>query len=455
MSVEITDRSALPYSAVCYITVTFPNGFRARGSGVVVGSNDVLTAMHVVYSAPDGGCASSITINPGADSEPFMPSLGSFSDVGSREGRTANWDRDGDGLLLESESQNDLALLGLRSRIGDVTGWVQLDASRQSLEALVLGYPNRGTGLMGDVFQATPTTGFSLYSLDGSLGPGASGGPLLADEQGLPAVLGVLSSGTSNLTQSRYAALYGNDNLAWLQDVISANDSLVAAVVQKRFYGQLSDDDLRGNTADNLIAGSGGNDTLRGGGGRDTLDGGPGTDTTVLAGPRNDYALNASATGWSVTDSAASRDGVLTLSGIERLRFADQSLALDLDGVAGAAVRLIGVVLGPQAVADARVVGVAIDHLDKGMSAQALARLGLDAVLGPRTSADPAIALMWSHLFDRLPSEAEVSFVQSLMAAQGLDEACLAVYAASLDLNAARIGLTGLASAGVAYLQAA
>ena len=52
---EITQRTTDPYRAICYIVCTWSDGSRTSASGVVVGVNDVLTAMHVVYDASRGG----------------------------------------------------------------------------------------------------------------------------------------------------------------------------------------------------------------------------------------------------------------------------------------------------------------------------------------------------------------------------------------------------------------
>ena len=48
---EITQRTEAPYRAICYIECTWVDGSRTSASGVVVGVNDVLTAMHVAYDA--------------------------------------------------------------------------------------------------------------------------------------------------------------------------------------------------------------------------------------------------------------------------------------------------------------------------------------------------------------------------------------------------------------------
>ena len=111
---EVTTRTTYPYSAICYVVCTWADGYSARGSGTVVGPNDILTALHVVYNANRGGWATSITVYPGADTSPFSAPYGSFTNWGRVNGRTTNWDTNGDGLLSDAEAQYDLALIGMR-----------------------------------------------------------------------------------------------------------------------------------------------------------------------------------------------------------------------------------------------------------------------------------------------------------------------------------------------------
>src|SRR4051812_23459508 len=99
------DRTQAPYSAVCYIRCDWADGTSTRASGVVVGYNDVLTALHVVFDDAKGGWAQHITIIPGADTSPFFTSpFSSYSNVAMVEGRSANWDLNGDGFLTAAES---------------------------------------------------------------------------------------------------------------------------------------------------------------------------------------------------------------------------------------------------------------------------------------------------------------------------------------------------------------
>lgn len=222
---EVHDTMRLPYSAVSYIVVNFPNGSSTRGSGVVVGANDVLTAMHVVFDAERGGFASSITIYPGADTSPYLQTpFGSFTNWGGVRSRTDNWDTNGDGLLTDTEAQYDLALIGMRSRIGDVTGWLGLSNSRADVTATMMGYPARGTGLMTELVNADASTFDGVFNMNSGLGAGSSGGPLVS---GANQVLGIASAGNASNTIATYAGLFGPGNWDWLMTAMRDNDALI------------------------------------------------------------------------------------------------------------------------------------------------------------------------------------------------------------------------------------
>lgn len=90
-------------------------------------------------------------------------------------------------------------------------------------------------------------------------------------------------------------------------------------------------DTITANALSNLLQGNGGNDALKGGGG---------LDWALYRGPLAGYKLELSAAATTVTDQAAGRDGVDRLTDIERLRFSDLEVGLDVEGVAGQCYRL-------------------------------------------------------------------------------------------------------------------
>lgn len=95
-----------------------------------------------------------------------------------------------------------------------------------------------------------------------------------------------------------------------------------------------------GTELNDTINGLAGADLLIGKRGADTLNGGDGVDTALLQGFRAQYAVTMQGAATIVADSTTGRDGIDTLIDVERLRFADQILAFDVDGNAGQAYRL-------------------------------------------------------------------------------------------------------------------
>ncbi len=227
---EIFDRTGFPYSAVVFVVVRWKDGSGSSGSGVVVGVNDVLTAAHVVYDRAKGGWASSVTLYPGADTKPKLDTpFGEFGNGWRISVRDTDWDRNGNGLVTDSEAQYDLALIGLHEPIGNTTGWLGTRNERIDGPAIMVGYPGRGTGMMAEQVYADASSRYGVYNLDSGLGPGSSGGPLVRTAaNGQVYVVGVASSGSENFDTSTYAALFGPGTWEWLDQALDTNDDLMA-----------------------------------------------------------------------------------------------------------------------------------------------------------------------------------------------------------------------------------
>ena len=103
------------------------------------------------------------------------------------------------------------------------------------------------------------------------------------------------------------------------------------SIIENAFSGKGADR-LVGNDADNLLNAGAGNDVLEGGLGDDTLIGGTGSDTAVYAGNQDEYTVVWDATTETITvtdkKSSDSDEGTDTLTGIERIVFADGDISL-------------------------------------------------------------------------------------------------------------------------------
>jgi len=402
-----------PYSAICYIVCTWPDGSATRASGVIVGENDVLTALHAVFDEDRGGWAQTTVVYPGADTSPvFTDPFGAYADVGSIVGRAANWDLDGDGLLTAQESQGDLALIGLDSRIGDVTGWISLADVPNEFTGVIAGYPARGTGLMVESDTATVPGDADVYDVASGLGAGASGGPLLYSSGGVTYVAGVLSSGTFNDALSTYASLFSPGTWQWLQDAMAANDTLIGLAPGAAESASTSI--LIGTSGDDSYTGGASRDVFTGFAGNDTFDGSSGLDTAIYSGTLASHAITVLAPNeLQVADTVPLRDDTDLLLNVERVQFDDYTVAFDVQGNAGMVYRLYEVALGRAP--DVGGFGFFINAMDNGVT---LTQVAADLIssnefqsrFGANISDTQFVTLLYEMALHREPDAGGLAF---------------------------------------------
>lgn len=205
--------------------------------------------------------------------------------------------------------------------------------------------------------------------------------------------------------------------------------------------------------ADRFV-GSGGDDCFAGHGGNDRIEGGAGLDTAVYDGLRSGFTLTRGADGWQLTDLRGG-EGSDQVDGVERLRFSDLALALDLDGHAGTAARLLGTLFGPEAVARADWAGAALALLDQGVAASRLAELALGSAAfaeqaGSHGNAD-FVRWVYRNVTGEAPTPAQEAQYVALLDDGRFTQAELALLASQTVQLAERIGLVGLADTGLAY----
>ncbi|WP_349630274.1 Ig-like domain-containing protein [Acidovorax sp. CCYZU-2555] len=255
-----------------------------------------------------------------------------------------------------------------------------------------------------------------------------------------------------DLTQSEGAVIQTLDGLSALQVA-----DLFAQVFPQQAGGKTAQQLLEGmETAgairvdvarDTTFVGDAGNNTFTPPMGLAwTVDGGAGIDTIVIPATLAQMHVEASATGHTLqrmTDGA-----MLELVNVERVTLSDTQLALDLDGHAGEAAKLIGAVGGVALLDNKPLVGEVIRALDAGVSAQSLAQLGLQ-LLGANTPGQ-VTQLLWTNVVGSAPTPAQLQPFIDMMA-QGVTGGELAVLASNLELNAVRIDLVGLAATGIEF----
>lgn len=145
------------YSMFVQIIATFPDNTQAQGSGVLVGSNDVLTAGHVIYSKENGGYATKVEVTPAKfdNYEPYGTVL-------------ANQIYPSFGWVQYENSAYDYGVISLETPIGFETGWLEISyiSYLQNLiysdtELISYGYP--GDKNDGEWLYKTSGTADEIY----------------------------------------------------------------------------------------------------------------------------------------------------------------------------------------------------------------------------------------------------------------------------------------------------
>lgn len=203
-------------------------------------------------------------------------------------------------------------------------------------------------------------------------------------------------------------------------------------------------------TSSNTLTGTGGDDTFTSTAAAEIIDGLAGIDTLQLSGHRAAYSLTQTSSGYTVLDQRGV-DGQDTISNVERLRFADQGVALDIDsmgGRAGQVARILGAVFGAGELSNSSYVGIGLSLLDGGMSVHDLCSLAI-AQTG-RTRAADVVELLWTNVMHTaLPADQRALYVGMLD--NGMSIGALTALAADSDPNAININLVGLAQTGLAF----
>jgi serralysin len=210
------------------------------------------------------------------------------------------------------------------------------------------------------------------------------------------------------------------------------------------------DGSLTGTAGADTLRGGVGNDLLIGGAGNDQLDGGAGLDTAGFTLGQGSYTLTHTADGFTLTARSGS-DGIDTLVNIERLKFADTGLALDLDHHAGTVVKILGAIFGAATVASPVAVGIGLGLIDGGMSEAALMQYALEVRLGKGFTPAAEVDLLFRNLVGVAPTAEQLNYWSGTLTSGQYTPVALAQMAADLDLNTSNIDLVGLIDSGVAF----
>lgn len=204
-----------------------------------------------------------------------------------------------------------------------------------------------------------------------------------------------------------------------------------------------------GVTIENAVGG-GGNDVLIGNAAANLLDGNMGIDTVIIPANFAQYSINKISNQSYRIAEISNANNQDQLNSIERLKFNDVKLALDLDNHAGWVAKLVGAVFGAASVANQAYVGIGLVEADARGDYQQLANYALSAK-GLATH-EQIVTTLWTNLFGSAPSEAEKSPYIQMLGSDEISTAGLATIAADSGVNMQNINLVGLSQQGIAYL---
>jgi hypothetical protein len=141
---------------------------------------------------------------------------------------------------------------------------------------------------------------------------------------------------------------------------------------------------------------------------------------------------------------------------VERLKFTDSSVAVDLQGAAGMTAKLFGAVFGRSFVQDKELNGIGLSLFDSGMTYDQVAGLAVAsnffAHLASSHSNHDFMNFVYRNVVGVLPSTAELDMLVSLLDSGAHTQATFAVLAAETPLNQQNINFVGLQQTGLDYI---
>ena len=216
------------------------------------------------------------------------------------------------------------------------------------------------------------------------------------------------------------------------------------------------------------MRGGAGNDKFFGGGdpsgqneNGDFFIGESGLDTSIYRGSHSQYLVTKTKVydalldngvtqvdGFTVQDTVQNRDGKDNLVTVERLKFSDLNVALDLtpEGNAGQAMEFIGTV-APDLLNNTSIRGLIISMFDQGQTMESLSQMALDQNLLPTDSNAALVNAVYHNVLNGNASPEMTAALVDYIEAHG--QANFLATVAGLHIN---VDLVGLQQTGVEYL---
>lgn len=203
---------------------------------------------------------------------------------------------------------------------------------------------------------------------------------------------------------------------------------------------------LSGTAQADLILAEAGNDTINASQGSDTIEGGEGMDIVRYSGPSVTTTLSRKASG-EIAVSRGSETDLLT--GVERLQFSDTWVAIDLNGNAGTAARVIATAFGKAYLNE--LTGVGISLVDGGYSGLDLCELVVQLGLVPTQTNAAFVQQVFTNVAGRPPNFIELPLYTRLLDTGEYTKATLMHLAANSPLAEDIVWQSAIGFVGLAY----
>jgi len=219
------------------------------------------------------------------------------------------------------------------------------------------------------------------------------------------------------------------------------------------FYGEF--ENAVGSAGNDVIIGNLLNNVMTGSGGNDIIDGADGIDVAIYSGAASSYTIKLSSSNTSIADKTANRDGTDTLTNIERLKFTDTNIALDIskEQTAGSSYMLYKAAFNHEP--DTPGIGFWINKMDGGMSYATVAQNFVNsaefktAFGGSNPSVNTLVTKLYNNVLTRNPDAGGLAFWQEKLSTGGWTVANVLGYFATSAENVTNV--TPLIANGIPY----
>jgi hypothetical protein len=218
------------------------------------------------------------------------------------------------------------------------------------------------------------------------------------------------------------------------------------------FYGEY--ENATGSAGSDYIIGNGLNNAITATSGNDTIDGGGGIDTVIFGAKLSEFT-GTIGTQTVIQDNILSRYGKETFTNIERLKFTDTSLALDIskDQTAGSSYMLYKAAFNRAP--DTPGLGFWINKMDGGMSYDTVAQNFVNsqefktAYGGSNPTVNTLVTKLYNNVLTRNPDGGGLAFWQEKLSTGGWTVANVLGYFATSAENVTNV--TPLIAQGILY----